>query len=133
MRIIILAFFLVFSTLSLRAEPIDEIKGTITAQLEALKVDDFATAFTYASPSIRYMFGTPENFSTMVRNGYPMVWRYEDFTFLDHEITVNGQSQDVRIKDLENRLHYLRYHMVETANGWKISGVVFLNPADFSV
>ena len=51
------------------------IESVISKQIEAFRADDFATAFTFASPNIRSMFGTPDNFGVMVRRGYPMVWR----------------------------------------------------------
>ena len=37
--------------------------------------DDAKRAFSYAAPSIRAMFGTPERFLAMVRAGYPVVYR----------------------------------------------------------
>ena len=60
-----------------------DIEATISNQFEAFQADDFAQAFTYASPMIREIFRTPENFGTMVRNGYPMVWRPSDVRYLD--------------------------------------------------
>ena len=38
------------------------IEATINRQIEAFQVDDFATAFTFASPSIQGMFGTSFEF-----------------------------------------------------------------------
>ncbi|MEM7320650.1 MAG: DUF4864 domain-containing protein, partial [Pseudomonadota bacterium] len=60
-----------------------EIEANITAQIEALKVDDFAAAFEFASPQIQQIFRTPENFGAMVQSGYPMVWRPADVRFLE--------------------------------------------------
>jgi len=60
----------------------DEIKAVIGNQIEAFLADDFATAFTFASPMIREIFRTPENFGSMVRNGYPMVWRPAEIRYL---------------------------------------------------
>ena len=45
------------------------IEGVIQSQLDAFRQDDFATAFTFASPTIRGMFGTADRFGMMVRNG----------------------------------------------------------------
>ncbi len=56
----------------------EPIQGTIQGQIDAFLADDFVTAFTFASPTIRSMFGTAENFGAMVRNGYPMVHRPSD-------------------------------------------------------
>ena len=51
------------------------IREVISDQIAAFEADDFATAFGFASPAIREMFGTPDRFGRMVREGYPMVWR----------------------------------------------------------
>ena len=45
--------------------------------------DDFATAFTFASPNIQGIFGTHQNFGQMVRSGYPMVWRPADVQYIE--------------------------------------------------
>ena len=66
----------------------DDIEAVIGAQLEAFAADDFAKAFTFASPMIKGMFGTPERFGQMVRGGYPMVWRPSRVEF--------GKVQDTR-------------------------------------
>ena len=52
-----------------------EIRGVIQSQLDAFLADDVNTAFTFAAPNIKRMFGSAENFGRMVQNGYPMVWR----------------------------------------------------------
>ena len=59
------------------------IELTIEGQIEAFLADDFSSAFTYASPNIRELFGSAERFGAMVRNGYPMVWRPDEFRFLE--------------------------------------------------
>ena len=112
--------------------PKEDVHETITLQLEAFLDDDFVRAFTYASSSIRTMFQTPENFGNMVRNGYPMVWRPEKFTFLEHRKNAGGRSQDIQILDQDGEIHYLRYYLMNTSDGWKISGVQFLDPSDYS-
>ena len=57
-----------------------EIEGVIGNQIEAFKADNFVEAFEFASPNIRGMFRTPENFGRMVTQGYPMVWRPAEVT-----------------------------------------------------
>ena len=49
------------------------IRQVISDQIAAFQADDFATAFTFASPGIRAIFGTPGRFGAMVRGGYPMI------------------------------------------------------------
>tara|TARA_B110000977_G_scaffold200731_1_gene292348 strand:- start:2103 stop:2354 length:252 start_codon:yes stop_codon:yes gene_type:complete len=51
----------------------EDLLGTINGQLQAFLEDNVSRAFTYASPSIRSVFGTPENSGEMVQRDYPMV------------------------------------------------------------
>ena len=104
-----------------------EVSAAIEAQIEALEQDDFATAFTYASPSIRQIFRTPENFGTMVQRGYPMVWRPAQVEFLNQRIEAGSLVQTVQITDRKGVVHTLDYLMLETAQGWKINGVRLLD------
>ena len=109
-----------------------EIKGVISDQIEAFKADDFEQAFTFAAPSIRQIFRTPENFGTMVRRGFPMVWRPADVTFLELRDQAGVLIQTVRIKDSEGATHLLAYSMTQAEGEWKISGVQILEAADLT-
>jgi hypothetical protein len=102
------------------------ITGVIQSQIDAFLRDDFATAFTYASPAIKGMFGTPENFGMMVRQGYPMVWRPADVQYLDLEEIGGRLWQKVMITDQSGAVHVLGYQMIETPDGWQINGVQVL-------
>ena len=103
-----------------------EIEGVISGQIEAFKADDFEQAFTFAAPSIRQIFRTPENFGVMVRRGYPMVWRPAEVTFLDLRDEAGVPVQTVQIRDAAGTIHLLAYSMTQTGAGWKISGVQIL-------
>ena len=81
MRILVALIFSVCISAGAFAGPKEDVQATISAQLEAFLKDDFETAFTFASPSIRSMFQTPQNFGLMVQRGYPMVWRPQKFSF----------------------------------------------------
>jgi hypothetical protein len=104
----------------------DPIQRVINDQLQAFLADDFDTAFTYASPSIKRMFGSPERFGQMVRDGYPMVHRPEDVTMLDQREMDGRVFQRVMIRDMGGRVHMLAYQMIETDEGWQINGVQIL-------
>ncbi len=106
------------------------IQGTISSQIEAFEADDFAEAFSFASPSIRQMFGTPERFGMMVRQGYPMVWRPGEVRYLELREIAGRLWQKVMIRDRAGQLHVLDYQMVEGENGWKINGVQILPSPD---
>jgi len=121
------AFFLSFVTAFLLALPLkaDEtaFRDVISSQIEALQRDDFQQAFTYASPSIRRIFGTPENFGRMVQQGYPMVWRPQEIRFLDVETIQSAPWQSVLIRDEAGQLFFLRYQMISVESSWKINAV----------
>ncbi|MEM7317462.1 MAG: DUF4864 domain-containing protein [Pseudomonadota bacterium] len=104
-----------------------EIEANITAQIEALKVDDFAAAFEFASPQIQQIFRTPENFGAMVQSGYPMVWRPADVRFLELRKIAGAYWQKVMITDGSGRVHILDYQMSQLDNMWKINGVQILD------
>ncbi len=99
------------------------IERTIRGQIDAFLADDFAKAFTFASPLIQGMFGNPDNFGMMVRQGYPMVWRPSDVRFLDLRESGGRQYQRVQILDQLGVPYIAEYEMIETAEGWQINGV----------
>jgi hypothetical protein len=108
------------------AQTADGIETTIRSQMDAFLADDFATAFTFASPAIKGIFGTPDNFGAMVRQGYPMVHRPSDVRMLERR-TVGGTTvQRVMVTDAAGRTHVLDYQMIETPQGWQINGVQLL-------
>ena len=128
---LIAVFFLSMSTLLFADEKAD-IQSTISDQLRAFASDNFIEAFTHASPGIKDIFGTVENLSNLVKKGYPMVWRYNNFEFLNLEETPQGYSQIVRITDQNDKLFLLKYFMKNVAGIWKISGVSIIEASDFS-
>ncbi|MEM6727046.1 MAG: DUF4864 domain-containing protein [Pseudomonadota bacterium] len=102
------------------------IQATITGQMEAFRADDFDRAFTFAAPNIKRAFGSSERFGTMVRNGYPMVWKNANVRYLELRELGGRLWQKVQIEDQQGAFHYLDYMMVETAEGWQIGAVQFL-------
>lgn len=102
------------------------IEGVIQSQIEAFLADDFATAFTFASPNIKRLFGTSENFGDMVRRGYPMVWRPADVKYLEQSPRGGAVNQKVLITDEAGVPHVLEYQMIPTEDGWQINGVRLL-------
>jgi len=119
---------LIAVALAMPARANDAIKKVISDQIKAFRADDFDTAFTFASPVIRQMFGTPERFGQMVRQGYPMVWRPAEVTWLDAERRGRELWQSVLIRDGAGALHVLDYQMIPGEDGWKINAV-HLRPA----
>ncbi|MDZ4087576.1 MAG: DUF4864 domain-containing protein [Tabrizicola sp.] len=106
------------------------IQDTIRSQIDAFQADDFARAFTFASPTIKGMFGTPENFGAMVKQGYPMVYRPAEVQMMDLREVAGNLWQRVRITDQAGAGWLLDYMMVETAEGWQINAVQILPAPD---
>lgn len=106
------------------------IERTIRGQIDAFLADDFATAFTFASPNIQGIFRTPENFGAMVRNGYPMVWRPSAVRMLELREVAGMLWQKVMVTDADGRTHLLDYQMIPdgdgSGGGWRINGVQLL-------
>ncbi|MBY6115157.1 DUF4864 domain-containing protein [Mameliella alba] len=103
--------------------PNPQIQGIIQGQIDAFLQDDFATAFGFASPGIRNVFRTPENFGAMVRNGYPMVWRPSDVRFGTLRQLDGGLWQQVLIQDESGASFIVEYRMEQVGGDWRISGV----------
>lgn len=99
------------------------IENVITQQLQAFNDRDIAAAWQYASPMIKGLFGTPENFAAMVENGYPMVWDNSDVRFLDADDFGDSTRQEVQIQGPDGLFYILDYQMIETPSGWLINGV----------
>lgn len=120
-RLIAMMFATLLLSLPVRAD--DAARQVISDQIAAFQQDDFETAFTYASPMIKGIFGTPQRFGQMVRDGYPMVWRPSDVEFLEAEQIGKALVQDVLIRDGEGVLYEVEYEMIQGEDGWKINGV----------
>lgn len=120
-RLIAMMFATLLLSLPVRAD--DAARQVISDQIAAFQQDDFETAFTYASPMIKGIFGTPQRFGQMVRDGYPMVWRPSDVEFLEAEQIGKSLVQDVLIRDAEGVLYEVEYEMIQGEDGWKINGV----------
>ena len=114
--------FLIFA-LPATAQDSDAIEDVIANQLNAFNDRDVQTAWSFASPMIQGLFGTPENFGSMVEQGYPMVWTNADVQFLELREIAGQQYQKVMIRDATGQRHVMEYAMVETPAGWLINGV----------
>lgn len=106
------------------------IEATIDAQIDAFLKDDFARAFSFASPGIQGLFGNHQRFGQMVRNGYPMVWRPADVRYLKLREVEGALWQRVLIRDRAGRVHLLDYQMVRIDGNWRINGVHILREQD---
>jgi hypothetical protein len=99
------------------------VKAVISAQIEAFLANDVERAWEFASPTIQQRFGSSERFGTMVREGYPMVWRPSDVTFLDSQVIAGKLWQNVLVRDAGGAPYVVEYQMIENEDGWKINAV----------
>ncbi|MEN8842253.1 MAG: DUF4864 domain-containing protein [Octadecabacter sp.] len=106
------------------------IENVIRDQLQSFNERDVAGAWGHASPMIKGMFGTPENFAMMVENGYPMVWDNTDVRFLDRTEFESLTRQEVQIQGPDGLFYILDYQMIETPDGWQINGVQVIPAPD---
>lgn len=130
MRRLILIASLLAAARALAEDPAAAIRRVISDQIAAFEADDFATAFTFASPGIREMFGTPDRFGRMVREGYPMVWHPGDVRFSDLGERDGRTVQRMLVTDTAGALFVLEYEMVPGEQGWRIDGVRVLRDGD---
>ena len=110
------------------------IRDIIGKQVEAFRRDDGAAAFGYASPAIQGMFGTPEIFMDMVRQGYPPVYRPRVFDFREI-VDLHGQpAQKVRVIGPDGRPVTAYYPMIQLPDGsWRINGCWLTSVPDQNV
>lgn len=111
----------------------EPIRNTIQSQIDAFLADDLARAFSFASPSIKRMFGTPENFGAMVRQGYPMVYRPSSVEMQELREIAGNLWQRVRVTDQAGAAWFLDYMMIDTPSGWQINAVQILPAPDVGV
>jgi hypothetical protein len=105
------------------------IEATIQGQITAFLAEDMATAFGFAAPNIKTIFGTAENFGAMVKQGYPMVYHPSAVRMLELRRVAGNLWQRVMVTDDTGRTHMLDYQMLETPEGWQINGVQLLPEA----
>lgn len=105
------------------------IRQVIEDQIAAFRRDDASAAFGFASPNIQSMFGTPENFIAMVRQGYPPVYRPQAVTFSEIVRDADGPVQLVDIVGPSGEAVTAAYEMLQLPDGsWRINGCVLLAP-----
>ncbi len=106
------------------------IRDVIRYQVDAFRRDDGPSAFGLASPAIRGMFGTPDVFMNMVRQGYQPVYRPRTFDFREIVTRDGAIMQKVHVVGPDGRPVIANYPMVKQPDGtWRIDGC-FLEPLD---
>ncbi len=110
------------------------IRDVIERQLAAFQRDDGARAFSYASPTVRRQFGTPERFMHMVRTGYAPVYRPREVEFRDIVVAGDVPAQKVLLVGPDGVPVMAIYPMQRQADGsWKIDGCVLVGVGDKAI
>jgi Domain of unknown function (DUF4864) len=117
------AMVLGLATGSLAQDP-GAIQTVIQGQMDAFIAKDADQAFGFASPMIRGMFGSSENFGAMVSNGYPMIWSPASVKYLGLRKAGTMLLQRIIVTDASGKSFLFDYDMIEVPpDGWKINGV----------
>jgi hypothetical protein len=98
-------------------------RDVISGQISAFGTEEIGRAFGFASPFIQEKFRTPETFGRMVREGYPMVWRPSEVTFLEAREIGGKLWQEVFLRDAAGRGWIAEYELVEIDGELRINGV----------
>jgi hypothetical protein len=103
------------------------IQQVITNQIDAFRHDDEPRAFGYASPGIQFMFGNPQRFTEMVREGYAPVYQPRSMAFGDLLVVDGNLVQELAVIGPDGKPHLARYVMEHEPDGaWRIDGCVLV-------
>lgn len=112
---------------SVSANDARALQLVVRAQLDAFAADDAARAFSYATPTIQTMFGTPEQFLLMVRSTYPVVYRPASVTFRKPTSDAAVLVQPVHMTD-DNGGAWIALYRLERQKdkSWRIAGCILV-------
>ncbi len=103
------------------------VRATIERQIDAFRADDGDRAFGFADDTIRAMFGDPERFMAMVRQGYAMIYRPRSYEFAEAAERPDGIAQAVEFDGLDGSSALALYEMRRQPDGsFRIAGVYIL-------
>lgn len=118
---------LVLPATIVHAGDVGAAQGVIRAQEQAFGRDDAAGAYSYAAPAIREIFPAPDIFMSMVRNGYPPVYRHKSFEFGESKSEGSTIAQRVHIVDANGEAWEALYTLELQPDGsYKITGCSLL-------
>ena len=120
-----LVFIVIGNSFAITTDEENEIKSIVNQQLEAFQNDDFEKAYSFASPTIKKMFSSPEVFRKMVIGGYQAVYRPQSIKMGSVEIIKGVTTLKVYLVDPNGEFITANYMMEKQENGeWLISGCV---------
>ncbi len=107
------------------AEDRSAFQRIISSQISAFRSDDAATAYSFASPSVKSKFTSSTMFMSMVRSGYPAVYRAQSFNFMGLSKELGDPTQRVKIIGPAGNTWLALYGFQKQPDGtWRISAVL---------
>ena len=120
-----LVFIFIGNSFAITIDEENEIKSVVNQQLEAFKNDDFEKAYSFASPTIKKMFSSPEVFRKMVIGGYQAVYRPQSIKIGSVEIIKGVATLKVYLVDPNGEFVTANYLMEQQEDGeWLIGGCI---------
>jgi Domain of unknown function (DUF4864) len=126
LRILFAAVSMLAAASALAQAPPDpkEAFEPVLKQLEALRRDDYDTAYTFASASIQEMFDGPA-FERMVKGGYPEIARSSSAHVVESRVGPDGHVYlRVKIRGANGNNIEAVYDLVWEGGRFRINGVV---------
>ena len=122
-----LIFIFIGNSFAITIDEEKKIKSIVNQQLEAFQNDDFEKAYSFASPTIKRMFSSPEVFRKMVIGGYQAVYRPQSIKMGSVEIIKGVTTLKVYLVDPNGEFVTANYLMEKQENGeWLISGCILI-------
>ena len=120
-----LVLIFIGNSFAITIEEENEIKSIVNQQLEAFQNDDFEKAYSFASPTIKKMFSSPEVFRKMVIGGYQAVYRPQSIKIGSVEIIKGVATLKVYLVDPNGEFVTANYLMEQQEDGeWLIGGCI---------
>ena len=120
-----LVFIFIGNSFAITMDEENEIKSIVNQQLTAFKNDDFEKAYSFASPTIKKMFSSPEVFRKMVIGGYQAVYRPQSIKIGSVEIIKGVATLKVYLVDPNGEFVTANYLMEQQEDGeWLIGGCI---------
>ncbi len=125
--LVIYSFFIMFETAASDLAN-DKAKAVIEAQIEAMAIDDWPKAYSFASPDIRKRFVSPQRFKEMVLKGYKIVYRPRSISFQGVENFGVARGFTFHMIGSDGQAARVVYLMIKDEDeGWRIAGVQLFN------
>jgi hypothetical protein len=97
-------------------------RAVIQAQLDAFAADDSQRAFLLGTEALRKRFGSPDRFMSMIRRGYPVVYRPATVAFLQPQWDAARLIQAVQMTDAQGNGWLATYRLERQGTGpWLIA------------